>query len=574
MPTQWQAKHLGESEPPRPMPQVVWSILSSRGILSTEDVDNFLAPQLKSIAAPGSIDQLQLAVDRLIQAHTNGESIMVYGDFDLDGSSGLALTVEALRAMGFKEVSHYQPRRLSEGYGFHTHAVEQAHKNGVDLIVTVDVGITAIEATSKANELGVDVILTDHHLPKETLPEALAVLNPNKGFCSSELGHLCGAGVAFYLIMGLRKELANRGVVEAKQLNIKDLLDFFVIGTLTDMVPVVRENRVLVKHGLKVLEQTPRAGLQALLKELKMFGRPLTSQDVAIRFAPKLNALSRMDGEILPVDIFLEKDHGRAKQLVKQVMATNDQRVKSQRKAEMLAEEILKSKDQKGFVFVHSDQFHKGVVGLVATKLSQNYGVPAFVGSEAENGMVAGSARLPSEGFPSLLDALEHGSKHLTQFGGHAPAAGFEFKISEAENLEKAFADYYMKFYMGEIETSDEISYDVESSFADITPDFMKWFDTLQPFGTDFESPLFRFNEIQIKGVKELRGGHFRFDLWDTKVMTLRQGLWFSPPAQHEVLPLLDGQKPTVDILAEPQWNYFAGAKTLQLLIKDIRLSS
>ena len=220
------------------VPQLIQRILEVRGFSSKDQIDRLLFPKLADLKDPLSLKGMDIAVTRMVQAYKQDETICIYADFDLDGTSGLALLKTGLLGLGFKKVLHYQPKRLSQGYGFHIEAVEELKNQGVSLIVTVDVGITAVETVRRANELGVDIILTDHHLPGEELPPALTVVNPNQGTCPSGLGYLCGAGVAFYLLRALKRAFVLDPYLPKTDFDLKDVLEFFTIGTLTDMVPL------------------------------------------------------------------------------------------------------------------------------------------------------------------------------------------------------------------------------------------------------------------------------------------------------------------------------------------------
>jgi single-stranded-DNA-specific exonuclease len=302
-----------------PFPDLIARVLASRG-LTQEKLDDLLNPKLAALKDPMSMKGMKVAVERLVKAYKNKEKICIYADFDLDGTSGLAILKQGFEKIGYKEVAYYQPKRLSEGYGFHAEAVEELVALGITLIVTVDVGITSFKAFEKAKQLGIDVILTDHHLPAETLPDALTVVNPNQKNCTSGLGYLCGAGVAFYLLRALKRAFYDDPDLPKNAWDLKEVLEFFCIGTLTDMVPLIEDNRTLVKLGLKVIAGTDKPGLRTLLEALGLDGRELTSQDVAIRFAPKLNALSRMESDILPAQIYLETDYKKAQQMVSQII--------------------------------------------------------------------------------------------------------------------------------------------------------------------------------------------------------------------------------------------------------------
>lgn len=567
----WQPKATVDVAAPTPMPELIWRILSAKQITDNQQIETLLQPSLKNLAHPFVLTNLEKATQRLHEAFLKNEKICVYADFDLDGTSGLALMLKGLKDLGYDNVIHYQPKRLSEGYGVHVKAIEELKNQGVDVVITVDVGITAHDAAIKAKELGIDFIITDHHLPKETLPEAYTVVNPNQNACDSNLGYLCGAGVAFYFLLGLKLTLNKKNIL-TPEFNPKELLDCFVIGTLTDLVPLVHENRVLVKHGLVALEKTKRPGLKKLLEALGMGNKALTGSDVAIRFAPKLNALSRLELGVMPIDLFLIEDEKKADQLIKKVLSFNDKRIHLQKKSEDQALDWLKKRDQQHIGFMASEEFHKGVVGLVATKVAQTRLVPAFIGSVNNEGIVTGSCRRPDHSNISLLDGLEAVAGHMIKFGGHAPAAGFMFEYEKFELIEKGLEDFY-KVASQQEEQRQIFEYDVKAQFSEITPVFMRWFDQLGPFGVGFEAPLFLFENLSVEKITELRGGHFKFSLKARQELTKADALWFSPSKFHPVLK--KGMRPQdiVDILAEPQWNFFNGRKSLQYLIKDIRFS-
>lgn len=554
-------------ERPSSIPPLVWRIMEARGLHESDARDKILKSSLKDMRDPFSMKGVTEACSRFIEAFKNNEKICVYGDFDLDGSSGLSLSVEALRSLGFQKVEHYQPKRLSEGYGLHTHAIEKFHEDGVGLVFTVDVGITAIEAVDRANELGLDVIISDHHLPKETLPAALSIINPNTQECDSGLGHLCGAGVAYYIMLALRKKMREEALIE-EGFNPKDLLDYFIIGTLTDMVPLVDENRTLTKHGLKQLQNTKRPGLRKLLDSLGYTGKELSGQDVAIGIAPKLNALSRLEMGIMPVDVMLANTEAEAEALIEQVLHLNNLRKKLQQEAESDAETRHLDSGHKKFAFVWSETYHKGVVGLVATKLCQNYGVPAFVASCDVDGKLVGSARAPEGLNFSLPEAMGACEEYLMGFGGHAQAAGFHLMKDQVDHFEKALEKYFEdKDLSASIEASKALDFECEAEFKEVDQNFMKWLDVLGPFGQDFPVPTFLFKNVQILQRKELRGGHLKWKLMDPerKAFTF-DSLLFSP--SKDLYQFKEGD--FLSLTAQAQWNYFAGRKSIQLLVQSV----
>lgn len=565
----WKSRDLEITPVAGPFPTLIGRILASRGFTENSQVDKLLFPKLNELKDPLTLAGMEKAVERLGRAALNKEKICIYADFDLDGTSGLALLKTGMLALGFSDVLHYQPKRLSEGYGFHAHAVEELHKQGVTVIVTVDVGITANPAVETARNLGIDVILTDHHLPGEVLPPAYVVVNPNQSGDTSGLGYLCGAGVAFYLLRALKRYFVDHSELPKNDFDLKDVLDFFTIATLTDMVPLVEDNRVLVKYGLVKLAETRRPGLRALLRELDLENRALTSQDVAIRFAPKLNALSRMESGILPIDLFLVEDAAKAQDMVRQVMKNNSTRVQLQSDAEAEAMELLKDWNHKNFVFVASKNFHRGVVGLIATKLSQTFNQPAFVGAWGEDNVIVGSARLPQGQEACLVEALGSAQDFLSRFGGHSAAAGFEL---HSDKLTEVVSNLNIHFQnLLEQPKPVEILYDVEARLADVGAPLMKWYDFVGPFGAGFSTPLIHFQKVLLHSKKSLRGGHWRLKLVEADGSGSHEALLFSPAPRH--LEVLESPSQYLDVLGELQWNYFAGQKTVQILVRDLKPS-
>lgn len=558
-------------DPPMQMPKGIWQVLHSRGLHSLHQLEEHFSPSLQGLTPPENLSDIGPASQILKDAFLQNEKVAIYADFDLDGTPGLALLLDGLQRLGFKDVTYYQPKRISEGYGIHKHAIEKLHSEGVKVLLTVDVGITDIDAIKLAKDLGMKVVVTDHHLPKESLPDADAIVNPNKGTCESGLGHLCGTGVAFYLVLALRSLFKSEGLLK-KDFNPKELLDLFAIGTITDMVPLVRENRVLVKHGLKVLKDTKRVGLKVLIEALQLKGRELNAQDVGFKIAPKLNALSRLELGLLPIDLLLAKTDDEAYNMVSEVFKTHELRVSWQKDAESEALDQYKANKQQGYAWVWSENFHKGIVGLVATKLTQKLGVPAFVGSVNKEGKVIGSARVPEEGVLNLLDVLTHSEDHMVKFGGHAPAAGFEIKLESAEDFNASLQEFFVENQF-DWSSPNDVKFESRLYLNELNESFMGWYEALGPFGREFESPHFLLEGVELKNIKALKGEHYKLEIGAPATWTNFSALWFSVPPTHQFHPKKLKKGDVLDALVEPQWNEFAGRRTLQLLLKDIRVS-
>lgn len=583
------------------IPEVLVRFLKARGYLNVEDWEPLFRPRLSQIKNPFSLDQMDIVVQRLIQAYVHHEGLLVYGDFDLDGSSGAAILYTSLKSLGFKNIYYIQPRRLTEGYGFHWKILQRYEEKNIRVVITVDVGITGVETTQYAQSRGIDVLITDHHLPQSKLPEALAIVNPNKGFCSSHLGYLCGAGVAYYVFLALwmrLKELISsddlhsekdkelKKLLESQKETIfnidpKSSLDLFTIGTLTDLVPLVKENRVLVKHGLKVLERTKRKGLSALLQKLGLKGKKLSSQDINFKLAPKLNSLSRMDKGLLPIDVFLCEDETQAERMVEQILSLNKERLQLQKSAETLAiQREFDSEDP--FCFVYDASFHKGVIGLVATRLAQIYKKPAFVGGGIKGDQIFGSARLPEGSSFHLIDIMSS-CPTLENFGGHAQAAGFNLIVQESEIFRNELRRYFKKEKTDSLQDtlSKGFAFDVEVKLDEMNPELLKWMSQLEPFGAGFGGPVFKITNLHVISYNTIMKSHLKFKISEKKIrpqeITLTESpvldcIWFHHTLDETSLRQM--KLVPVDLYGQLEWNDYTGLKKLQFLVRHLSLSS
>lgn len=557
------------------IPNSLVRLLRARGYDDIKTWDPLFRPSLANLKSPYLLDGINIVVERLIKAYQKDEGVLIYGDFDLDGSSGAALLYCGLRDLGFKNLHVIQPKRLTDGYGVHSHLLE-SYIGKVKVILTVDVGITAIEATAYANQNGIDVLITDHHLPKEELPQAMAIVNPNKGFCESGLGHLCGVGVGYYVFLATwmklkeilaedASKLSEEQITKIRAIDPKSLLDLFVIGTITDLVPLIDENRILVKHGLKVLERTPRPGLRALMQKLGILGKRLGAQDIGFRLAPKLNSLSRMDKGLLPLDVFLCEDEQAAERMVEQILSLNTDRLGHQKQAEQFAIEKAFASEE-SYCFVFDETFHKGVVGLVATRLSQTYDKPSFVG-EHKNGKITGSARLPDGSVLNLVEIMGE-CPSLSSFGGHAQAAGFEVEFEKAIDFENELKEYFLS-HKEEIENlrlNKVIKFDLELRAEELDLNLVSWIEKLEPFGVGFEHPIFKIEGVEVIDHRVLNGGHLKFKV--------RQGrdildcIWFKHTLNDDFLQDIHSKK--LNIYGQIEINEYLGQKKLQFLVQNL----
>jgi single-stranded-DNA-specific exonuclease len=535
--------------------------MAARGLSDFRSFSEFSEFSLKDLRDPMALADMDRAVERLIVARETGEKICLYADYDMDGTPGLALLIRGLQLCGFQHLLSFQPNRFDDGYGVHPEIVADFVQNhGISLFVTVDVGITDVKAVEVAQSRGADFIVTDHHQPKEELPPATAIVNPNGGHCDSGLHHLCGTGVAFYLVLALRRELKNRGSL-GKDFDPKQLLDCFAIATLTDMVPLVCENRPLVRHGLLQLARTPRVGLQILLERLGLLGKGLSSSDVAIQLAPKLNALGRMNSGVQALDIFLVTDTQQANEFVDATLQAQAQRTEVQREAEVLLQQELTKSPPRGFSWQYGPDFHKGIVGLLATRVLQNHHVPSFVGAVLGDTIV-GSARAPQG--VSLLQALESCGECLSKFGGHHQAAGFELPLAQAERFRQSLFEHFQSVE----QPKASVVYDLQADLAELNDQFRHWFKKLEPYGVGFPVPLIRLNHLFVASTKVLKDKHLKFVFKDIKGNQI-DGLWFFAENIDELRQLTSKR---VSVVVEPSINFYMGRESLQCFVRDLKV--
>ncbi len=548
------------------IPNTILKTVSNRGN-NTEEINKFFQYKLGDISPPSSISGVSKAVERLIEARELNEKICIYGDFDLDGTPGIALLTRALEDLGFDEVVYFQPNRFNDGYGFHKHVVEKLVEIEVSVIITVDVGITAIDTIDFCNNNCVDVILTDHHLPKDKLPEAYSIVNPNSGVCGSKLQHLCGTGVAFYLMMALRSKMIDLKIIAPDIINPKEWLDCFAIATITDMVPLVSENRILIKHGLVSLQKSRSAGLRVLIRKLDLENRTLNSQDIAMKIAPTLNALGRLNSNVTALDIFLCDSEEEANDLVDTAIEVNKERKAIQKNAYALVLTQGKVHKFKNFIWDFSTEFNQGIVGLIATNLVREFNKCSFIGAVRDGTRIVGSSRCPEEVDVNLVEALGYCKEYLTHFGGHKKAAGFELELKNEQKFSKCLSEYFLNKEISNKETID-VKYDCEISLGDLDSNFLEWYKFLDPFGFKFEMPVYRIKKVVILDATMMKEEHLKCEIVDGNFK--KKAVWFFVPKTHFILNSL-GDSPVVDVLVQPQWNFFRGRESLQLLIIGVK---
>jgi single-stranded-DNA-specific exonuclease len=477
-------------------PLLIAELLVARGIHSSDEAERFLHPALDALLDPFSMLGMDRAVERIEGAVAAREPILIYGDYDVDGTTATVLLKTAIEMLGGTARFHI-PHRLREGYGMQREILETAAQEGVRLVISVDTGIRAFAAADAAAQLGLDLIVTDHHLPETAMgiPRALAVLNPNQPGCGYACQHLCGAGVAFKLSQALL-ERWDRERARAKIL--PSFLKLLAIATVADAVPLLGENRVFVALGLAELRRPVGLGLRALMKEAQIdpAARALTTTDIGFRLAPRINAAGRMDIASEVIELFTTHDAARASDLAAKLERLNQERRAAE--AAMLAE-VMSRLSEPGYaeafcIVMDGDGWHRGVIGILASRIVDQTGKPAVVVTR-ENGEAYGSGRSISSFH--LLNAIESCHEIFTRFGGHAHAVGFSLPSDCVDQLRTRLCAYAAA-HLREEDLGTSLDCHAELPLDQVTPELYSWLRRLEPFGMGNEEPAFVARDVRV----------------------------------------------------------------------------
>jgi single-stranded-DNA-specific exonuclease len=480
---------LAASPPDAPLPVVhaaMRAIYLRRGIDSAEGFRRFVAPAIEDLHDPSSIHGIDHACERIGRAIANRETILIYGDYDVDGVTSIVLLQSVLRSLG-ADVDFVVPHRLVDGYGLKIEVLERVLVDrNVRLVITVDCGITSIEPVQKAIDRGIDVIITDHHLPPGTLPSAAAVLNPKQPGCEYPFKELAGVGVAFKLCC----ELLRR---HGKKVSIASLLKIAAIGTIADVAPLIGENRTIVWLGLNGMAQVRNAGLRALLRRLGLEGRPLRASDVGFKIGPRINAAGRLASANTAIDLFAAADDAEGWSITAELDRMNAERQDIEKQVRSSAEEQVRGGER--ILVVAGEGWHKGVIGLTAGRLAQRYHRPALAIS-IDGERCVGSAR--SIGTINLHEQLERVSDLFTHFGGHEFACGFSLPAVHLDELKVRLGQAFEQLDESVFVRSAVI--DAEAKLGELDRPFIAAHEQLQPFGAGNPQPLFVVREVEVTG--------------------------------------------------------------------------
>jgi single-stranded-DNA-specific exonuclease len=558
------------------VPELVAALLAARGIGSVDEAHRFLHPSLDQLHSPMEMLGMREAVERLERAIAQREAMLIYGDYDVDGTLATVILKTVVELLGGRCDFHV-PHRLLEGYGMRDEVIERAAANGVRLIISVDTGIRAFAAAETAERAGVDLIVTDHHLVarSEGIPRALAVLNPNQAGCGYPCKFLCGAGVAFKLAQALLERAGRARLVPS-------FLKVVAIATIADSVPLLGENRAMVSLGLLGLHKVVNPGLKALLEvcELGQAGRSPSAHEVAFRMAPRINAAGRMDVAKDVVELFTVKDAARAQVLALRLDQLNAARqLEEQRISEAVLRQVEESAELRESLcmVVEGEGWHRGVIGICASRVVERFGRPAVV--IARDGEEAHGSGRSIPGF-HLLDALETAPELFLRFGGHAAAVGFAMRAGDVGELRRRLNDYARARLVGELggePMQPVLEYDAELTLDEVTPRLWEQLRTLQPFGMGNPEPVFLARGVSLMGeAKVLREKHLKLKLRryaSGQTAALSRGLdalGWRMAHRLEAEPLTGGA--AVDVLFRIEQNThkdFGGG--LQLVLADFR---
>lgn len=542
------------------IPPLLACVLLKRGIRSFDQARCFFRPDLEQLHDPYLMKDMDVAVDRVHHALQSGEKILVYGDYDVDGVTGASLLYMVLSRLVGPKVSYYIPDRISEGYGLSKASIKEHADQGVGLIITIDCGVTAVEEIRYARELGVDVVVCDHHRAGEELPPAVAILDPKRPGCEYPFKELAGVGVGFKFLQGLYRKL------DLPEAELDEFLDIVAIGSAADIVPLVDENRILVRHGLDRINSNPRYGVKALLESAGLHRRDITVGLIVFVVAPRINAVGRMGDARRGVQLFTAKSLQQARTLARELEKENLVRRNVDeitfKEALEIAETHLNPETEAGFV-LYKEGWHPGVIGIVASRIVERFYRPTIMISIVD-GIGKGSARSISNF--NIYEAIRECSDLLTAFGGHKYAAGLTIP---QENI-PAFVKRFKEIAAARITREDlipSVKVDCEARLTDFDKRFMRLLKLMGPFGPMNLRPVFVSRQLNVVGTPTIVGNNH------LKLRVEQEGQEFNAIGFHlgDYLDVVQNHNGKVDCAYVVEENIWNGRKEIQLRLKDIK---
>lgn len=540
---------------------VMGTLLVNRGIRTEEEARRFFRPQLTHLLDPFLFEDMQKAVDRLNEALGKKERILVYGDYDVDGCTAVALVYRFLQQY-YSNIDYYIPSRNEEGYGVSRQGVNYAHETGVGLVIVLDCGIKAVDEIAYAKELGIDFIICDHHVPDPVLPPAVAILNAKKEDSTYPYKDLCGCGVGFKLMQGFA---ISNGI---EFCNLIPLLDLCAISIASDIVPIMGENRILAHHGLRQLNQNPSVGVKALIDICGLTGKDLSLNDVIFKIGPRINASGRMQNGKEAVSLLIEKNPKLAKEKAATINEYNEQRKDLDKAMTEEANQIVASLDHQHehkAIVLYNEEWHRGVIGIVASRLTEIYFRPAVVLTRTDD-IVTGSARSVA-GF-DVYSAIDSCRDLLENFGGHTYAAGLSLKVENVPEFKRRFEAYVDKYILPE-QTNAVLTYEAKIDFKDVNFRFYADLRRFSPYGPENPKPIFCTEQVYDYGTSRVVGReqeHIKLELVDSKSSRVMNGIAFGQSSQARYIKT----KQAFDIVYSLEENSHKHGE-VQLQIEDIK---
>lgn len=563
-PTEEQNRTAGELAEKIGMNPILTQLLVERGITTESAAKRFFRPQLADLINPFLMKDMDIAVDRLNDAMGRKERILVYGDYDVDGCTAVALVYKFLQQF-YSNIEYYIPDRYEEGYGVSRKGIDYAKQQGVKLIIILDCGIKAINEIAYAKEQGIDFIICDHHVPDEVMPPAVAILNPKRTDDSYPFKHLCGCGVGFKFMQAFAK---NNSIPFSRLI---PLLDLCAVSIAADIVPVVDENRILAYHGLKQLNQNPSIGLKAIIDICGLNGRELSMSDIVFKIGPRINASGRMENGKESVDLLVEKDFSTALSQAKHINEYNEQRKDIDKQmteeANIIVSKLENQRHQSSIV-LYDENWKKGVIGIVASRLTEIYFRPTVVLTR-DGEFATGSARSVM-GF-DVYAAIKSCRDLLVNFGGHTYAAGLTLRWDDIPEFRRRFQEFVDEHIMPEQQEAN-INVDAIIDFKDISKRLYNDLKRFSPFGPGNTKPLFCTKAVYDYGTSKVVGReqeHIKLELVDSKSSTVVNGIAFGQSAAARYIK----SKRSFDIVYTIEDNVFK-RNQVQLQIEDIRPNS
>lgn len=563
-PTEEQKRTAGELAEKIGMNPILTQLLVERGITTESAAKRFFRPQLADLINPFLMKDMDIAVDRLNDAMGRKERILVYGDYDVDGCTAVALVYKFLQQF-YSNIEYYIPDRYEEGFGVSRKGIDYAKQQGVKLIIILDCGIKAINEIAYAKEQGIDFIICDHHVPDEVMPPAVAILNPKRTDDSYPFKHLCGCGVGFKFMQAFAK---NNSIPFSRLI---PLLDLCAVSIAADIVPVVDENRILAYHGLKQLNQNPSIGLKAIIDICGLNGRELSMSDIVFKIGPRINASGRMENGKESVDLLVEKDFSTALSQAKHINEYNEQRKDIDKQmteeANIIVSKLENQRHQSSIV-LYDENWKKGVIGIVASRLTEIYFRPTVVLTR-DGEFATGSARSVM-GF-DVYAAIKSCRDLLVNFGGHTYAAGLTLRWDDIPEFRRRFQEFVDEHIMPEQQEAN-INVDAIIDFKDISKRLYNDLKRFSPFGPGNTKPLFCTKAVYDYGTSKVVGReqeHIKLELVDSKSSTVVNGIAFGQSAAARYIK----SKRSFDIVYTIEDNVFK-RNQVQLQIEDIRPNS